>query len=83
MIELENSQKKDSRDRGNAQDIRKNKKIILGLITWLASVVITFIFSYYGFKLEVEYPIDFTLTPFINTQTSAEFLNKTEFCSQF
>ena len=56
MIELENSQKKDSRDRGNAQDIRKNKKIILGLITWLASVVITFIFSYYGFKREAEYP---------------------------
>ena len=83
MIELENSQKKDSRDREDVQGIRKNKKIILGLITGLASVVITFIFSYYGFKHEEEYPIDFALAPFINTQTSTEFLNKTEFCNQF
>ena len=83
MVEPENKQKEDSYNRSNTQHIRKNWKIILGLITWLASVVITFIFSYYGFKREAEYPIDFTLTPFINTQTSAEFLNKTEFCNQF
>ena len=83
MIEPENDEKEESRHRGGARHIRKNKKIILGLITGLASVVITFIFSYYGFKHEEEYPIDFILAPFINTQNSMEFLNKTEFYKEF